>query len=139
MTPTSTPQILTAACERWNTFYQANFEPSRGKSAVSKGGIHSVRTAVPLTATILVCFIRVKYGCLDASMTTESRIPFEELALTADEVGQLLGCTGRQVLERIACKPDFPARLSVRPASWIAREILEWREKNRADSRSRIR
>lgn len=72
-------------------------------------------------------------------MNTEGRIPFEELALSADEVGQLLGCTGRQVLERIACKPDFPQRLSIRPASWIAREILEWREENRAGPRARPR
>jgi predicted DNA-binding transcriptional regulator AlpA len=62
----------------------------------------------------------------------ESRIPFEELALNAEEVGRLLGCSGRQVLERIACKPDFPRRLSVRPASWVAKEVLEWRDKNRA-------
>lgn len=67
-------------------------------------------------------------------MATEGRIPFEELALTADEVGQLLGCTGRQVLERIACKPDFPQRLSIRPATWVAKEVLDWRERNRQGS-----
>lgn len=50
---------------------------------------------------------------------------FEERAINADEVGVLLGCSGRQVLERIACKPGFPERLSIRPASWIAREILQ--------------
>lgn len=64
-------------------------------------------------------------------MTDDSRIPFEELALNADEVGKLLGCGGRQVLERIACKPDFPRRLSIRPASWVAKEILEWRDAHR--------
>ncbi len=61
----------------------------------------------------------------------KSRVPFEELALNAEEVGLLLGCSDRQVLERIACKRDFPKRLSIRPATWIAREVLEWREKNR--------
>jgi predicted DNA-binding transcriptional regulator AlpA len=68
-------------------------------------------------------------------MSNESRISFEQLALTADEVGQLLGCTGRQVLERIACKPDFPARLSVRPAIWVAKEVLEWRDRHRQASK----
>jgi predicted DNA-binding transcriptional regulator AlpA len=72
-------------------------------------------------------------------MREKSRIPFEELALNADEVGQLLGCTGRQVLERIACKPGFPRRLSIRPASWIAREVLEWRESHRAGPGTRPR
>jgi predicted DNA-binding transcriptional regulator AlpA len=65
-------------------------------------------------------------------MPSESRVPFEELALSAEEVGLLLGCSGRQILERIACKPDFPERLSLRPATWVAKEILEWRERNRA-------
>jgi len=68
-------------------------------------------------------------------MITEGRIPFQELALNADEVEQLLGCTGRQVLERIACRPDFPRRLSVRPATWVAKEILEWRDRHRQASK----
>ena len=72
-------------------------------------------------------------------MPGESRVPFEELALNAEEVGLLLGCSGRQVLERIACKPDFPRRLSIRPASWIAREVLEWRENHRAGLGTRRR
>lgn len=72
-------------------------------------------------------------------MGAAENIPFEQRAINADEVGVLLGCSGRQVLERIACKPGFPARLSVRPASWIAREILEWRELNRAGQRARQR
>jgi predicted DNA-binding transcriptional regulator AlpA len=72
-------------------------------------------------------------------MGAAENIPFEERAINADEVGVLLGCSGRQVLERIACKPGFPARLSIRPASWIAREILEWRDANRAGPRVRRR
>jgi len=72
-------------------------------------------------------------------MTTESRVPFEELALNAEEVGLLLGCSSRQVLERHACKPDFPERLSIRPATWVAREVLEWRERHRHARPTRIR
>jgi predicted DNA-binding transcriptional regulator AlpA len=63
----------------------------------------------------------------------------EERAINADEVGVLLGCSGRQVLERIACKPGFPARLSIRLALWIAHEIFEWRDLNRAGQRTRRR
>lgn len=44
------------------------------------------------------------------------RITFEELALNAEEVGKILGYAGRTVLEQVACKPSFPARLtSTRP------------------------
>lgn len=72
-------------------------------------------------------------------MSAAENIPFEERAISAEEVGVLLGCSARQVLERIACKPGFPARLSIRPASWIAREVLEWRELNRARPRAHRR
>lgn len=72
-------------------------------------------------------------------MGAAENIPFEERAINAEEVGVLLGCSARQVLERIACRPDFPTRLSIRPASWIAREVLEWRSANRGGQRVRQR
>lgn len=72
-------------------------------------------------------------------MTAAESIPFELRALNADQVGALLGCCGRQVLERIACRPDFPKRISLRPATWIAGEVLAWREANRAGQRARRR
>lgn len=72
-------------------------------------------------------------------MSAATNIPFEERAINAEEVGQLLGCSARQVLERLACKPGFPRRLSVRPASWIAKEVMEWRDLNRADRQARRR
>lgn len=59
-------------------------------------------------------------------------IPFELRAIDAEGVGALLGLAPRTVLETIACKPDFPVRLTMRPATWIAGEVLEWREANRA-------
>lgn len=72
-------------------------------------------------------------------MSAAENIPFEERAINAEEVGVMLGCSARQVLERIACRPDFPARLSVRPASWIAREVIQWRNLNRGGQRVRQR
>lgn len=72
-------------------------------------------------------------------MGAAENIPFEERAINAEEVGVLLGCSARQVLERIACRPDFPARLSMRPATWIAREVMEWRDANRGGQRARRR
>jgi predicted DNA-binding transcriptional regulator AlpA len=62
----------------------------------------------------------------------ETTIPFELRAIGAEEVGQLLGMAARTVLETVACRPDFPVRISMRPATWIAGEVLEWREANRA-------
>lgn len=72
-------------------------------------------------------------------MSTAEKIPWEHLALNAEEVGQLLGCCARQVLERIACRPDFPTRISLRPATWVAGEVLAWRESNRAGRQGRRR
>lgn len=56
-------------------------------------------------------------------------VPFELRAIDADAVGQILGCAARTVLETHACKPDFPARVSMRPATWIAGEVLAYRDK----------
>ena len=72
-------------------------------------------------------------------MNTAESIPFELRALNAEQVGALLGCCGRQVLERIACRPGFPQRVSLRPSTWIAGEVLAWREANRAGRRARRR
>lgn len=59
-------------------------------------------------------------------------IPFELRAINAEQVGALLGLAPRTVLETVACRPDFPVRLTMRPATWIAGEVLEWRQGNRA-------
>lgn len=72
-------------------------------------------------------------------MSAAENIPFELRAIGADEVGALLGLAPRTVLETVACRPDFPKRLTMRPATWIAGEILEWRDSNRVDQRARRR
>jgi len=66
-------------------------------------------------------------------------IPFEQLALNGEEVGQILGYCARHVVERIACRPGFPARVSIRPASWVAGEVIAWRDANRAGRQVRRR
>lgn len=56
-----------------------------------------------------------------------NQIPFELRAIHVAEVAALLGLAPRTVLENVASRPDFPKRVSLRPASWIAGDILEWR------------
>ncbi len=58
-------------------------------------------------------------------------VPWELRAIGAAEVGLLLSLAARTVLETIACKPNFPLRVSMRPATWVAGEVLEWRDRNR--------
>ncbi len=58
-------------------------------------------------------------------------VPWELRAIGVNDVGILLGLAPRTVLETIACKPDFPMRVSMRPATWVAGEVLEWRDRNR--------
>ena len=69
------------------------------------------------------------------SLGARRGIPFAEWALTAQEVGAILGYAGTTVLEAVACKPGFPVRLTVRPATWRAGDVLEWRDANRAGAR----
>lgn len=72
-------------------------------------------------------------------MSAAENIPFELRAIGAEEVGSLLGLAARTVLETVACRPDFPIRITMRPATWIAGEVLEWRQANRAGQPARRR
>ena len=45
----------------------------------------------------------------------------------------LLGIAPATVLQEVACLPDFPSRVSIRPATWVAGEVLEWRDRNRVN------
>lgn len=72
-------------------------------------------------------------------MTAAEKIPWELRAIGAEEVGLLLGMSPRTVLETVACKEDFPARLTVRPAAWVAGEVLAWRDANRVGRQARPR
>lgn len=66
-------------------------------------------------------------------------IPFEMQAIDAEAVGLLIGYSARTVLETVACRPDFPIRVSMRPATWVAGEVIAWRDANRAGQRVRRR
>lgn len=72
-------------------------------------------------------------------MGAAETIPFELRAIDAEGVGQLLGLAARTVLETVACRPDFPARVSARPATWVAGEVMEWRDANRVGRQARRR
>lgn len=56
-------------------------------------------------------------------------VPFELRAIDAKAAGMLLGCAARTVLEVHACRADFPARVSYSPATWVAGDVLAYREK----------
>lgn len=68
-----------------------------------------------------------------------SSIPWRERAISAEEVGLLLGLSPRTVLETVACREGFPVRLSMRPATWVAGEVLAWRDANRVGRQARPR
>lgn len=70
-------------------------------------------------------------------MSAAEQIPFEHLAIDAECIGKMFGLSGRTVLETIACRPSFPARVSNKPATWIAGEVIAWRDANRALPRGR--
>lgn len=72
-------------------------------------------------------------------MSAAENIPWEKRAINAEECGALLGLTARQFLETRACLPNFPARISIRPAYWIAGEVEAWRDANRASPPARRR
>lgn len=72
-------------------------------------------------------------------MGAAENIPYALRAIGVDEVSALLGLAPRTVLENIACLPSFPVRLTIRPATWVAGEVLEWRDENRAGRQARRR
>lgn len=58
-------------------------------------------------------------------------VPLVLRAIGAHHVGVLLGLAPRTVLETVACRPDFPLCVSMRPTTWIVGEVLKWRDENR--------
>ena len=69
----------------------------------------------------------------EQDVRTEERIPWQQQAIGAGGVGLLLGIAPATVLQKVACLPDFPSRVSIRPATWVAGEVLEWRDRNRVN------
>lgn len=58
-------------------------------------------------------------------MTVAEKVPWMELALSAEE---------DHFLQRVACRPGFPARLTFKPATWRAGEVVEYRNANRQNA-----
>lgn len=70
-------------------------------------------------------------------MGAAEKIPWTELAMTADECAELWGLTKEHFLASVACKPGFPDRLTFKPATWRAGEVVEYRNENRVQKRRR--
>lgn len=64
-------------------------------------------------------------------MALVDKIPWTELALSADECAELWGLTKEHFLATVACKPGFLARLTYKPATWRAGEVVDYRNANR--------
>ena len=77
--------------------------------------------------------IGIGIGLGGCEVSAAEKIPWPQLALTADECAGMFGCTKRSFLESIACLPSFPRRVRAKPSAWIAGEVAEWRDANRAD------
>lgn len=65
-------------------------------------------------------------------MGAAAKLPWQELALTADDCAELWGLSKDHFLATVASRPGFPARVQYRPALWVAGEVIEWRNANRA-------
>jgi len=64
-------------------------------------------------------------------MTVAEKVPWMELALSAEECAELWGLTKEHFLASVACKPGFPDRLTYKPATWRAGEVVEYRNSHR--------
>lgn len=66
--------------------------------------------------------------------TRAASVPFDSRWLDVEGVAALLGYGPRHVMERIACRPDFPSPLRVNGTGhprWKATEVLQWAEQQR--------
>lgn len=64
-------------------------------------------------------------------MGVATKVPWEQLPLTAEECAELWCITPEHFLATVACLPDFPVRVTKKPASWLAGEVIEYRNTNR--------
>lgn len=68
-------------------------------------------------------------------MSALDKLPWTELALSAEECAELWGVSKDHFLQRVACRPGFPSRLTFKPATWRAGEVVEYRNSNRQVTR----
>lgn len=72
-------------------------------------------------------------------MSLAEKIPWQEMPLTAAECAQLWEMSPEWFLASVACLPTFPERMTAKPVTWKAGEVIEWRDANRASRRVRRR
>lgn len=57
------------------------------------------------------------------------------MAISSTECAELWGITPEHFLVTIAYEPTFPVRITRKPATWKAGEVIEWRDQNRGGNR----
>jgi predicted DNA-binding transcriptional regulator AlpA len=72
-------------------------------------------------------------------MSEPAPIPFEKRWLSAEDIGELLGRDRRYVLERMACRPDFPKPDRTGRPRWLAGEVMAWQIAARDSQQARRR
>ena len=72
-------------------------------------------------------------------MTAAQKVPWQELPLSAEDCAELWQMTKEHFLATVACRPGFPVRLTIKPATWKAGEVIEYRDANRAGRPARRR
>lgn len=71
--------------------------------------------------------------------TKAASVPVNLRWLDADQIGAMLGFSGTQIMQRIACRPDFPAALRIGGSGhprWLASEVAEWARREREQHES---
>lgn len=69
------------------------------------------------------------------SATKAAAIPLDARWLDAAGVGALIAQEPRYVLQRLACRPDFPKANRIGQPRWKASEVQEWMEDTRDGAR----
>lgn len=70
-------------------------------------------------------------------MGAAEKIPWTELAFSADECAGLFGLSKDRFLRTIACTTGFPERVNLKPAAWKVGEVIDWRDANRFRNRKK--
>lgn len=70
-------------------------------------------------------------------MSAAEKIPWDQLPLNAEECAALWGVGKEHFLEAIASRPGFPQRVNLKPAAWLAGEVVEYRNRHRPQRKGR--
>jgi len=65
------------------------------------------------------------------AVTKSAAIPITDRWIDARGIAALLSSTPSNVLQRLACRPDFPKANRVGHPRWKATEVLQWMEDTR--------